>query len=386
MTWGFTAQRRADEFDALVSGPTAAGHDGLPAHREADLLVLVGALRAVPAPEPRAEFVSDLRSRLMAEAETALVPDDVTRLRLPARHSRKERRLAALVGGLAIAGATSSMAVAAQSALPGESLYPIKRVLESAQTGLSVGDASKGRTELANASSRLDEATALVRDPGLGDGERIESTLATFTQQATSGADLLLDDYATTGHRDSIATLHDFAATSLDRLEKIEPLVPIAARDELVAAAATLAQMDARATQRCPSCGGTPIGALPPALLAAESAPAALPPVQQATVVHRRHRGHPSGDRGGAASSLPAADAPALPGGTVGGGTAPAPTTDPLKTLTDGLSGAVGGTDTSTSDAGTKDVTGTSTDGVGKILNDVVDPVTSLAPSTPSLP
>lgn len=388
MTWGLTAQRRADEFDALVSGSGAAVLDDRSGRRDAGLLELVGALRAVPVPEARAEFVNDLRARLMAEAETALVPDDLTRLRLPVRQGRRDRRLAVLVGGLAIAGATTSVAVAAQSALPGESLYPVKRVLESAHTGLSVGDAGKGRTELANASIRLDEASALVRDPGLGDDERVESTLATFSQQASAGADLLLEDYASTGHRSSIVTLHDFAAASLDRLEKIEPLVPFAARDELIAAAATLAQMDARAAQSCPSCGGAPLGTLPQTLLAAESTAATLPPATltpaRGTVVHRRHRDHADGST----PSLPTVDGTVTPGSVVVPGTGDATATpDPLRALTDGLTGTVDGTDTEPgTGATTKDPVSTATDGVGTVLDGVVDPVTGLAPTPTALP
>ena len=140
------------------------------------------------------------------------------------------------------------------------------------QTGLSVGEGSKGTTVLANASARLDEVDELTRQ-GEVDAPteaRIERTLDTFTDQATEASDLLIADYANTGHADSIAQLRDFASSSLDQLAALEPLVPPAARDELIRAAGVLASINAEAAQQCPTCGGTPITSIPPVFLAAE--------------------------------------------------------------------------------------------------------------------
>lgn len=262
MTWGFTAQRRADAFDALVEGRST----GDQATRDADLLELVGALRSTPQIQARPEFVADLRAQLMAEADTALVPADTSRLRLPDRQPRRERRLAAVVGGIAIVGATTSVAVASQSALPGDTLYPIKRAIEGAHTGLSVGEGNKGNVALANASDRLDEVDALTRQDGLADDLRIAQTLSTFTDQATQASDLLLSDYAHSGNESSIAALRDFSSASLDQLAALEPFIPVEARDELIRAAQMLQAIDAEAAQRCPTCGGTPIESVPPAL------------------------------------------------------------------------------------------------------------------------
>ena len=49
------------------------------------------------------------------------------------------------------------MAVAAQDALPGDGAYLIKRVIEGAQSTLTVDQVTKGETLLANASGRLAE-------------------------------------------------------------------------------------------------------------------------------------------------------------------------------------------------------------------------------------
>ena len=388
MTWGIRAQRRADDFNTLVEQGSTGGTDT----REAQLLELVGALRSVPDPQPRPEFVADLRSRLMAEAETALVPVDVAKLKLPARRTTRERRIAAVVGGLAIAGATTSVAMASQSALPGESLYPIKRVIESAHTSLSVGEVRKGSTELANASSRLDEVTALTEDDALGNDERIASTLSTFTEQASAGADLLLADYAHNDRASSIATLRDFASSSMDQLVDLEPQIPDAARDELIAAANKLAQIDAEAEQQCATCGGTPITSIPLPFAAETVDLPATPSVHQAgqsgdkaDKADGKKHGTKQGQDPQADPTLPAVDG-AVPPGSVLDPANPTPSAspNPLKDLTDGLTGVLTGktpTD-GKSPSGTSSPTASPlsqvVDGVDGILHGVLDPVTGL--------
>ena len=57
------------------------------------------------------------------------------------------------------------MAVAAQTALPGDSLYPVKRAIEDTRTGLASGDTAKGARLLANARGRLDEVDRARRAP-----------------------------------------------------------------------------------------------------------------------------------------------------------------------------------------------------------------------------
>ncbi len=249
----FTARRRAEEFDSLVEGISTGRSDA----RYDEFLAIVGALRDVPTPEPRPEFVTSLRERLMTAAATELLPvDDEAKLRLPARKPARERRLAVAVGGLAIVGATTSMAVAAQSALPGDALYPLKRAIENAQTGFSTDEADKGSHLLANASGRLDEVSELSREGDLKDNVVIASTLNTFTEQATEASDLLLADYASTGDESSIEELRNFTSSSMAQLGELEEAVPPGARDELIHAARVLSQIDSAAASACPTCAG----------------------------------------------------------------------------------------------------------------------------------
>ncbi|HEU5037213.1 MAG TPA: DUF5667 domain-containing protein [Nocardioides sp.] len=384
MTWGFTAQRRADEFNDLVEAPSTDRQ----ATRDTDLLELVGALRTVPQVTARPEFVADLRAQLMAEAATALVPADTSRLRLPERRPTRERRFAAVVGGIAVVGVTAGVAVASQGALPGDSLYPIKRVIESAHTGLSVGEGSKGATMLGNAADRLDEVDALTRQDHLGDDLRIADTLNTFTDQATEASDLLLADYAHTGDADSIATLRDFASSSLDRLAALEPLVPAEARDELIRAARIMQTIDAEAAQRCPTCGGTPIETIPPILASAQEnifVPTAPQPTTKPE--HEKKGGKHTGD--GGRPNLPDVDPGDLGPGSVsdpGSGQSPAPSGDsnPLQTITDTLTG--GGShqpSNSPSLPSVGDVVDGVSDGVGGILEGVVGGLTGQQTSAP---
>ena len=255
------ARRRAEEFAALVEGRGSGGD-----HRHDDLVELVTALRATPLVAPRPQFVTDLRASLMAEAETALTPVD-SRLALPAHtRTRRDRRWAIAAGTVALLGAGSSMAVAAQDALPGDALYPIKRVIEGAQSTLTVDQVTKGETLLANASGRLAEVSAL---PGRNTPEGIAAmpaTLDDFSAQADDAADVLLDEYAQTGDRDAVTELRTFTAKSMDTLVQLGAVLPSSVRTSLEHAAQVLKQIDDRAAAACPDCGGG-IDEVPPMFL-----------------------------------------------------------------------------------------------------------------------
>ena len=101
MTPAFSARRRADEFEGLLSRGPATPLSEKEAERFAALVALVSDLRAVPDVVPRAEFVSSLRERLMAEADTALVrqPAAPQRLAMPTTTRPRDRRVATLLGG-----------------------------------------------------------------------------------------------------------------------------------------------------------------------------------------------------------------------------------------------------------------------------------------------
>lgn len=266
----FSARRRADEFDSLVEA--AASGRRVEDARFTDLLDVVATLRTAPAPQARPEFVADLRERLMVAAAEELVqvaPSAPQRLTITPGRSPRERRLAVAVGGVALLGATTSMAVAAQSALPGDVLYPLKRALENAQTGVRVDDASKGASLLANARGRLAEVDELTRSEQGQDIAAIEATLADFATQATEASDLLLADYAENGSEASIEELQDFAAQSLAALEELSAVLPSVAQAALIEAGELLAQIAQTALSLCPTCSGEQIGRIPSFLVQA---------------------------------------------------------------------------------------------------------------------
>ena len=386
MTPVFAARKRAEEFAALVEDLSTSRADDA---RYAELLDVVAAMRETPAPEARPEFVADLRAQLMAEAETALVPADTSRLTLPPRKPARERRIAAAVGGLALVGATTSVAMAAQSALPGDALYPVKRAIESVQTGLSVDEGQKGSTMLGNAGDRLAEVEELSQSGDPQDSVVIADTLNDFTDQTVQASDLLISDYEQTGDQADIDQLRDFTSRSLDQLTALESTVPADARDELMHAAQVLIAVDGAAQQACPSCDGSGITKVPP-MFTPTSTSHVIPGGRHGDGSRSGHdanskHGATQGDGG---SGLPDVDAGDLPPGSVldpsgssGGGSDQTtdPLSDPIGSLTDGLTG--GGSDATSSQSGGSDVGGT-VDKVKKGVDDILTGATDTVDNT----
>jgi Domain of unknown function (DUF5667) len=383
MTPVFGARRRAEEFHSLVEDPSTGGlHDA----RYAEFLDIVSSLRDTPAAQPRPEFVANLRERLMTAAETELVVSaDEARLTLPVRRTTRrparDRRIAAAAAGVALVGATTSMAVAAQSALPGDALYPLKRLIEGAQTGVEVNEGDKGATLLANASGRLAEITALSRDGSLDDSAAIEDTLNTFTRQSIEASDLLLADYSATGNEQSIAELRDFTGKSMRTLAELEAVVPDQARDELLRAARILTQIDAQAQQACPSCGGDGIDEIPAILTSSFETSGGDTATTPGTVIKVSREKKSSSDK---SPTVPQTGGGSLPPGSVlapptdqasadassGGGTKQG-SSDPIQDLTKSLTGGGGSEPTS----------GPAIPGLptipdpGQVVDDVTDPL-----------
>ncbi len=252
MTSLFQARRRAEEFAAVVDG---SADNRTQRHEEfTTLLGLVASLRDQAAAEPRAEFAADLRSRLMLEAETALKPETAT-LRLPARQrGRRERRLVAAASAFVLIGGTTTMAAAAQSALPGDALYPIKRGLERAEVGLSMSSAGKGKDLLSQASDRLVEVEGLLGADTIGSGPQVPETLAEFSASAGEGAALLFESFRETGDPDSIVAVRSFTTEGIATLESLAGTVPAEAQGDLTAAAILLRDIDSEAAALCGSC------------------------------------------------------------------------------------------------------------------------------------
>jgi hypothetical protein len=245
------ARRRAERFNAWVEGNTPG------ALIDARFVEVVAALRSVESPAPRPDFAADLRERLMAAADTDLVRTErnlTVPTSLAPTQRRHHRRVAVAASALVVVGATASMSMAAQHALPGDTLYPIKRALENAQTGLASGDA-KTQEMLSNASSRLNEATALAHRDSPETDTAIVGTLDDFTAQAQAAADQALASHDPA----QITQLRDFAAQSMQALELLDSVVSPDAHKAVASAAQLLTALDSRASTQCPICGGAVI-------------------------------------------------------------------------------------------------------------------------------
>ncbi len=273
MTSLFSVRKRAEEFAAVVDGSADPGtHPDL-----AELAGVVTALREHDQPVPRAEFAADLRERLMAEAAEVLTPSNAG-LVLPARtRGRRERRLAAAAAALVFVGGTAGMAAAAQHALPGDALYPIKRGIEHAQAGLSTSPAGKGRDLLHQANDRLTEVAGLLAaDPSTAAPE-IPQTIDDFTAQAQEGAQLMMTSFGDTRDPASIVAVREFAAHGLTTLQDVARNAPADSQDELAAAAVALSEIDQQAQDLCASCASDlPDLDVPPMFLATAEVDRAL--------------------------------------------------------------------------------------------------------------
>lgn len=240
-----TAHRRANAFAQVLesadSGESAAGEHGAhAADRRADpaqsrMLAMAGALAGVPKPELDPETKVVQRAQLIAAMEAALADGTLeTTRRVPEQRagrgshralglrklrprSRWSRRLAA--GGLTVgvaAGAFSGVAAASTDALPGDTLYGLKRGMEDLRLGMASDDAARGKVLLDMASTRLQEARRLMERGRSGpldaDSLReVRKALLGMHNEASQGHDLLSGAYRRDGSLVPMETLNAFS-------------------------------------------------------------------------------------------------------------------------------------------------------------------------------
>lgn len=259
MTPLFTARRAAEEFAGVIEGSRADVAD-----RYSSLTATIELLREQPAIEPRADFAADLRSRLMLAADTLLesapravdaAAGEAVVIPMP---TRRHRIGTAAAAAFVVVGGTTSMAVAAQGALPGDVLYPVKRGIESAQSQLNTSDAGRGTAMLGQASTRLDEVRSLTDNQARPD--QIQDALAAFEASATDGADLLFASYQAEGRSSDISTVRDFATSNMESLSTLADAAPAATQDSFASAAETLIEIDSMARVLCGTCGTEELG------------------------------------------------------------------------------------------------------------------------------
>ncbi len=250
MTPLFPAQRAAEEFDSVLDGRAPAAV----AERYAGLAATAQVLRDQPEVMPRAEFVADLRERLMLAAATEMVPAAPVVRRAPST-TRRNRRLGTVAAALVIVGGSAGMAAAASGALPGDPLYPVKRGIEQVQIAAHVGDASKGSALLDQADTRLGEVQRMLAS-GETDQSLLDATTADFQSSANSGAEKLFSAYQADGNSADITTVRDFTSGAMSQVSSMADGADPSQAGSLRDVADTLADLDQQAATLCASCGG----------------------------------------------------------------------------------------------------------------------------------
>jgi hypothetical protein len=250
-------------------------------------------------------------------------------LRKLAPRSRLSRRLA--VGGLTVgvaAGALGGVAAASTNALPGDTLYGLKRGMEDLKLDMAGGDASRGKVYLDMASTRMQEARRLM-DRGRGgqlDDEsvaEVRKALSGMHQEAAEGHRLLSQAYKEDGSLQPIETLNSFAESHRQGWSDLRGKLPAQLTDVSEQVSSVFAAIDQ------------------------EVAP--LQPLLPAPHDHRHGSsshdddGRGSGGSGTTGARTPSPSQSTTSGAQDGTGTGQSPTPSPSGTTPQGLIGGAGG-------------------------------------------
>ncbi|MGW0531025.1 DUF5667 domain-containing protein [Streptomyces sp. NPDC003032] len=233
---------------ASVESPETTAARAEPTERDR-MRTLVQGLDALPKPalDPevkvvqRAQLVAAMEAMLLEGRGSAPVPEQRSRkgahragpLRKLRPRSRLSKGIAA--GGLTVgvaAGAFGGVAAASSDALPGDSLYGLKRGMEDFKLGMADGDADRGRIYLDQASTRLSEARRLMERDRSGplDHEsvgEVRRALSGMRHDATEGHRLLLEAYERDGSLGPIQALSAFSRSHREAWSDLQGRLPV---------------------------------------------------------------------------------------------------------------------------------------------------------------
>ncbi|WP_328742386.1 DUF5667 domain-containing protein [Streptomyces caniferus] len=223
---------------------------------EARLLAVADGLGKLPRPEMAAEVKTVQRAQLIAAMEAAFAegaPSDGARVPEQRDHkgahratksigrlrprSRLTKGLAA--GGLTVgvaAGAFTGVAAASSDALPGDSLYGLKRGMEDLRLGMADDDSDRGRLYLDQAAIRMMEARRLMERARVADldhealGE-VRKALAGVTHDAGEGHRLLHQAYERDGSLGPIQALNSFTKSHRRTWSQLRDKLPVQLTD-----------------------------------------------------------------------------------------------------------------------------------------------------------
>jgi hypothetical protein len=345
--------------------------------RDPRVRAVVAALATLPSPEPRPEFRAELRAQLVAiapriisesaEATTTplidIVPGKAPTQSTGAAAARPRHTDSALARirrisiGRPLAVAASVITAFAilfggavwmsQKALPGDTLYGLKRASESWQLATDTNPTDKARDYLKFANTRVDEAHALAErasasaaGSGLQAGgfdshtaDLIESTLASADHDVTSASSLLGKQAVQSKSSSPLDVLTSWAPDQLSRLRDLASAMPdgaLRARTQssarLVRAAVHRAnKLAATVHTGCPSTSSTDqLGPLPISSCPSGSVTTPKQHNQPKTKQHRT-KANTAGPNAGANSSSPQPNPSATTGPTDPGSSSPSP-------------------------------------------------------------
>lgn len=255
-----SAHRRANAFAQALEEQSLSGAAAVQPEDPAEqadrgpLLALANGLGELPKPQMDPEVKVVQRAQLVAAMEAMLaeggasadptVPEQRSRgshraspLRKLRPRSRWGKGLAA--GGLTVgvaAGAFGGVAAASSDALPGDSLYGLKRGMEDIHLGLTNNDTDRGEIYLDQASTRLSEARRLMERARSGhlDHEQlgeIRRTLNGMTHDATEGHRLLHAAYERDGALGPIQALDSFSRSHRESWTSLRDRLPVQLTD-----------------------------------------------------------------------------------------------------------------------------------------------------------
>ncbi|MFC9883548.1 DUF5667 domain-containing protein [Streptomyces libani] len=258
-----SVHRRANAFaqaleEQVLEGAAAEDQVDNPAQApgEARLLAVADGLGKLPGPEMATEVKTVQRAQLIAAMEAAFAegaPSDGARVPEQREHkgahratksigrlrprSRLSKGLAA--GGLTVgvaAGAFSGVAAASSDALPGDSLYGLKRGMEDLRLGMADDDSDRGQLLLDQASTRMMEVRRLMERARLADldheslGE-IRKALSGIRHDAGEGHRLLHAAYERDGSLGPIQALNSFTKSHRGTWSHLRDKLPVQLTD-----------------------------------------------------------------------------------------------------------------------------------------------------------
>ncbi|MFJ8628784.1 DUF5667 domain-containing protein [Kitasatospora sp. NPDC093550] len=232
-----TEQRAAADAESANTAGTGAGSAAM-----AGLVGLTDALGGLPGPVLDQEVRTVQRAQLMAAFEQAFAGGPGASVPRQRRHrairtaprGRWSRRFAigGLVAGLAV-GSLAGAAAASTGALPGDTLYGLKRGLEGLRLDFAGSDSERGELLLDNAATRLGEAKALVGRTGPSGGlspatvEQVRHALDDMHADALRGRELLRSVYRSNGSLDPMRALAGFAHDEDGSWSELQGKLPV---------------------------------------------------------------------------------------------------------------------------------------------------------------